>query len=137
VPLSDLAMDIIAGLPRFSSPYLFPALQRGRGYATGFDRPKQACDRLCPDVVDWRFHDLRRTAASQMASLGVRPDVIGRILNHAPTTIAARVYDRYSYGPEMRHGLDAWARKLTSIVGLAPTTGVVDLAEKRAKRVGQ
>ena len=63
----------------------------------------------------FHVHDLRRTAASHMAGLGVQRTVIKKILNHADPDITA-VYDRYSYDVEKRAALDAWARRLQEIV---------------------
>jgi integrase len=40
-------------------------------------------------------HDLRRTAASQMTSIGISRLVVSKILNHAEPGITA-VYDRHS-----------------------------------------
>jgi integrase len=66
-------------------------------------------------VGDFRGHDLRRTAASIMASGGIPRLVIGKILNHVEPGITA-VYDRHSYDAEKRKALDWWARKLAAIV---------------------
>jgi hypothetical protein len=41
--------------------------------------------------------------------------VIGRVLNHAERDVTA-VYDRHSYDAEKRTALEAWGRKLESIV---------------------
>jgi integrase len=60
-------------------------------------------------------HDLRRTAASLMASNRVPRLTIGKILNHAEPGVTA-TYDRHSYDPEKRQALNAWARKLEGIV---------------------
>ena len=49
-------------------------------------------------LPDFRGHDLRRTAASGMASAGVPRLVIGKVLNHAERDVTA-VYDRHSYDP--------------------------------------
>ncbi len=48
-----------------------------------------------------RPHDLRRTAASMMTSMGVSRIVLGHILNHAERGVTA-IYDRYSYDVEKR-----------------------------------
>ena len=69
--------------------------------------------------VDFRFHDLRRTAASHMASSGVSRDVIGKVLNHAEQGVTA-VYDRHSYDPQKKEALDAWGRALGAIVAVEP-----------------
>ena len=70
---------------------------------------------------DFRGHDLRRTAASRMASAGVPRLVVGKVLNHVEQGVTA-VYDRHSYDREKRAALDAWARDLVTI--LTPTQDV-------------
>ncbi len=60
-----------------------------------------------------------------MAELGVPRFIISRILNHADKGVTA-VYDRYSYEKEKRTALEAWGRKLESVVsGEAPAAEVV------------
>ena len=54
--------------------------------------------------ADIRGHDLRRTAASFMASGGVPRFVISRTLNHSEEKDITSVYDRYSYDAEKRRG---------------------------------
>jgi integrase len=53
----------------------------------------------------WTPHDLRRTAATVMVSLGVAPAVVERCLNHVEQNRMARIYQRHSYRPEMEQ---AW-----------------------------
>jgi integrase len=65
--------------------------------------------------VDFVPHDLRRTAASHMAAMGIGRLTIGKILNHTDPSITS-VYDRHSYDSEKRAALEAWARRLTEIV---------------------
>ncbi len=60
-------------------------------------------------------HDLRRTAASFMTSMGISRLVVSKILNHVESGIAA-VYDRHSYDSEKRQALDVWARKVQDIL---------------------
>jgi hypothetical protein len=50
-----------------------------------------------------------------IASTGVSPVVIGRILNHADRSITG-MYDRYSYGAEKRAALELWAERLVNAV---------------------
>ena len=66
-------------------------------------------------VKDFRGHDMRRTAASYMASGGVPRLTISKILNHVETGVTA-VYDRHSYDAEKKAALDWWAVKLTAIL---------------------
>lgn len=53
----------------------------------------------------WSPHDLRRTGATLMVSLGVLPEVAERCLNHIETNKVKRIYQRHSYEAEMRQ---AW-----------------------------
>ena len=72
----------------------------------------------------WRLHDLRRSAATHMVRLGVLEGVVGRVLNHAPQGITARVYALHTYGPEKRHALNSWAAEIERATKApASTTG--------------
>jgi integrase len=53
----------------------------------------------------WTPHDLRRTGATLMVALGVRPDVVERCLNHSIENKVQRIYQRHSYAAEMQQ---AW-----------------------------
>ena len=53
----------------------------------------------------WTPHDLRRSAATLMQSLGVLPAVIEACLNHIEQNRIVRTYQRHNYAPEMRN---AW-----------------------------
>ncbi len=68
-------------------------------------------------------HDLRRTAATNLASerLGVTPFLIGRLLNHTSETggaamVTVSTYARHDFASEKRAALRAWATLLQSIV---------------------
>jgi integrase len=119
-PLNALAMETIESLPRVGDSWVFPARrQTSANPISGFGKTKLRLDHLS-GVKDWCLHDLRRTAASTMARLGVAPQVLARVLNHSagaglPGVLA--VYNRHSYDAEARAALDAWSRELDRIVG--------------------
>ena len=122
VPLSQPVITILTGLPRTTSSWVFPAPiaknQPIRYTAKAMARLRERSG------VDFVGHDLRRTAASLMASAGVNRIVIGKILNHAEPGVTA-VYDRHSYDAEKRAALDAWGSRVKHIVagtGGADTT---------------
>lgn len=73
-------------------------------------------------VEDFRGHDLRRTAASMMASGGIPRLTIKKLLNHVERDVTA-VYDRHSYDPEKAAAIAWWDAKLTAI--LADQSGIV------------
>lgn len=53
----------------------------------------------------WRPHDLRRTGATLMVSLGTLPEVVERCLNHTEGKRLRRIYQHHEYRKEM---VEAW-----------------------------
>ena len=112
VPLNDLAMEILTPL----RDHMDGDASVSMYVLAGARGPKQRAAvsrRLGLD--DFRGHDLRRTAASRMASAGVPRLVIAKVLNHVEQGVTA-VYDRHSYDGEKRAALDTWARDLMTIL---------------------
>ena len=109
VPLSDAVMDILTNLPRFAEADLV-FTSNGRTPVSGWGKPVK---RLSDDskVTAWTLHDMRRSAASGMARLGVQPYVVEKILNHVTGQISgvAATYNRYGYDREKRDALNNWA----------------------------
>jgi integrase len=120
VPLSPLAVDLLKALPRLqANPYVFPSRLKNRCINDdSVDNAMREHDEVL-GLNDVTPHDLRRTAASHMASLGIPRLVVGKILNHAETSVTA-VYDRHSYDDEKRQALCAWATSLSVLLGLVP-----------------
>lgn len=65
-------------------------------------------------IDQWTPHDLRRTAASHMTSVGIPRLVVSKLLNHAEPGVTA-VYDRHSYDREKRTALETWGRKVEAL----------------------
>jgi len=77
--------------------------------------------------VEFTAHDLRRTAATHMASMGVSRLTISKILNHVERGITA-IYDRASYDAEKRRALLRWGEKVERIgSGSRELAGVVPI----------
>lgn len=120
LPLADTATTLIKKLPK-TTGFVFPARGNAASVISGFTRAKRRLDELS-GVEDWTLHDLRRTAATHMAKLGVAPHVIERILNHVSGTFAgvAGVYNRFQYVDEMRAALTAWEAHLADLSAKHP-----------------
>jgi integrase len=120
VHLSDLAMDIVQGLPRINgSKYVFTI--NGEVPFTAFHDAKVRVHALMGDnVPHWMVRDLRRTATTLMAEIGVAPHVADKILNHTSGEIrgVAAVYNQFKYLDERKSALDALASKVAELVGL-------------------
>jgi integrase len=139
VPLSDAAVGILERLPRFDAPAAFVFGANGMTPPSGFSRAKAKIDAAILAKASaagveapkpWVLHDLRRSAASGMAGMGIAPHVVEAVLNHRSGTIkgVAAVYNRYSYQTEKRAALDAWARRLEAIVTGATAANVLEFA---------
>jgi integrase len=118
VPLSQPVLDLLTPLKAKAdealkkhpkSPHAVYVLRNARG------KRQQAQAAAIFSIKDFRGHDLRRTAASLMASSGVPRLTISKILNHTDSSVTA-IYDRHSYDAEKRTALDNWARQLRTIV---------------------
>ncbi|MCH9000079.1 MAG: tyrosine-type recombinase/integrase [Proteobacteria bacterium] len=111
--------------PRGNGPIEPRAVSRALRRAT---KPTERGEDPAINLKNVTPHDLRRTAASGMASLGVARLVIAKVLNHAETGVTA-IYDRHGYDSEKRHALEAWAAHLEGILSGKPKAdNVVQLA---------
>lgn len=81
----------------------------------------------------WTAHDLRRTAATLMADLGISGDVIDECLNHVIESRVRRTYIRNRRPAEQARAFDALGAKLTALVaGVDVPSNVVALDAARA-----
>ncbi len=120
VPLSPEACRIVKTLPRFPGDYVFSTRNVGGPFAD-FSRMKRLIDAEAK-IDGWTLHDLRRTAATQMAKLGTTPHVVERILNHTSGTFGgvAGVYNRFQYVPEMQAALQMWEQRILKLIVSPP-----------------
>ncbi len=118
LPLSAFATTVIASAMERAtkSQWLFPSPVDGRPI-----RPRSATRavirlRVGLSLGDVGTHDLRRTLATNLGDMNVAEEVIERILNHAPRTVAARHYNHARYANPMKQALDLWASRLQRII---------------------
>ena len=134
VQLSPKVVEILRSLPRLG-PFVFTG-KNNRG-VTGYTYGKEQLDAAMAElsgsakIPPFILHDLRRTAASGMARLGIPPHVVDRLLNHSSGTIrgVAAVYNRFEYQDERRDALAAWSSYVTGLIEPA-TNNVVTLGRK-------
>lgn len=120
VPLSNMALQIIEDIKPITgeSDYVFES-PRLENEPIGWI--KQAVDRIrdVSKVRDFRIHDLRRTAATNMAKLGIDPMVIGKVLNHKELAQEHRItaiYNRHDYMEKKEQALNQWNHKLEQVL---------------------
>jgi integrase len=127
VPLSPQAVAIIEAMPRIAGVQDFVFTTNGKTAVSGFSRAKARIDAALPDVPQWILHDLRRTAASGMARLGVQLPVIEKVLNHVSGSFAGivGVYQHHAFADEKKQALDVWARHVEALTSGKPADNVI------------
>jgi len=118
IPLSDAVVDWFKKLKRLScaSDYVLPA--------------RKMQDRMIPHIAEstlgvalakvdhglepFTIHDMRRTAKTLIASLGVQPHISERCLNHKIKGVEG-IYDGYDYFDERKKALNALSDLLVQL----------------------
>lgn len=122
VPLTPFALRITEDMKLLAegegkkkkalSQFVFPSPKGNSPIAN----PQKALERLHKTTgISFRGHDLRRTAASMMTSMGIQRLTVQKILNHVEPGVTA-VYDRHSYDKEKRQALESWSKRLMVLV---------------------
>jgi integrase len=75
-------------------------------------------------------HDLRRTAATKMASLRITEHDVSKVLNQTIQTVTNKHYNHYSYDKEKQQALNKWSRKLQSIISGESPGKIVELKNR-------
>jgi integrase len=118
IPLGPTAIALLRSLEATrKSPFVFAGGRIGQPVAN----PQKWVLRIRSraKLEDFRFHDLRRTAASKMTEIGIERLIVSKLLNHAEGGVT-KVYDRHSYDKEKRAALLKWDRHLNAIATGAP-----------------
>lgn len=129
VPLPGAVRDVLAGVERIAGNPGYVFTTTGKTPVSGFYKARatlaEAMEKAAAkeqgepvEIPRWTFHDLRRTAATGMARLGIPVRVTEAVLNHVSGTgggIVA-VYQRHDYADEKRQALDAWGRYVMHLV---------------------
>jgi integrase len=133
VPLSEAVSAVLRAVERVKGKPAYLFTTTGESPVSGFHKGRNhIAERMAEiaaeergeavEIRRWTFHDLRRTAATGMARLGIPVRVTEAILNHTSGTAAGivSVYQRHDYADEKRAALDAWARLVADLVDGTP-----------------
>ena len=118
VPLPTQAAAILEELKLWtgSETYVFASpSNRSAGPIKWMSHAVERVRRRCGSA--FTIHDLRRTAASGMAKLGVDRVTLAKVLNHkSEGSNVTAIYDRYERQPEVRRALAKWGVQVERIV---------------------
>lgn len=145
LPTSPLLLDLFNGVPQIGeSPIIFttngvvPSSGWSKSQAALMARMLKAAQEEAiergedPGEVElphWTLHDLRRTAATGIAEMGIPPHVLEAVLNHTAdlqmavqgVSKVARIYNRYKYYKEKSEALALWENRVLSIASGKPS----------------
>ena len=120
IPLSKTAIDSLRAIMALSesSLYLLPARKvQSRKiphiHENTLNVAMEKVKALLPDMPNFCIHDLRRTARSHLAALGVDSHIAERCLNHKLKGIEG-VYNQHDYLDERSKALELWAKFVVS-----------------------
>lgn len=138
IPLSPAVLEILNELPRRAGvDWIFSTT--GKTAVSGFSRAKRNLDKALADLSDgepippWRLHDIRRSVAVGLASIGVEIHVTEKILGHTsgPSSKGIiAVYQQFEYAPQKRDALNRWSDRVESAVSGADEKKIVDFPRR-------
>jgi integrase len=113
IPLAPVVVEWLNALRTLAagSDYIFPKRRRDpreRVPHVGIDTLNVALQRVKDGLAHFTLHDLRRTARTHLAALGVRREVAERCLGHKLRGVEG-TYDRHDYFKERRVALEQWS----------------------------
>ena len=114
-----MAIGIIKEALADSEPFVFPSEDGAMPPLAVAKTIARARSKGRFGLAPFTAHDLRRTALTGMARLGVAPIVIGHVANHRTTTKAGMtlaVYVQHQYEKEKGEALELWGDRLAGIV---------------------
>ncbi len=139
VQLGPPALDLLAGLPRFTGPFVFPAMRGsnptpgrarrvGPGHFVGIERIWFRV-RASAGLDDVRLHDLRHNFASWSVSGGATLHMVGSLLGHRQPSTTAR-YAHLAQAPQQAAAARVSGSLAAALTG-KPAADVVAIRRRR------
>ncbi len=128
VPLTPMVLEIVQrNVESMRGRYIFPARLMVPKPIAGSTLSARFADLMrALKIKGARLHDLRHTAKTGFAQLGVPDNISDRVTNQI-TGQRARVgsrYDHHTYLDEKRRALEIWEKRLMEIVEGKPPSGL-------------
>jgi hypothetical protein len=120
--IAIFAMEILQSLPRINSSALVFTVNGNIAYNNFNELRNRIHHLMGGDVPHWQIRDLRRTATTLMAEIGIAHHVADKILNHSSGKISgvAAIYNRHKYLDERKAAMNILGRKIATIIGRDP-----------------
>lgn len=112
VPITPLMSELLGTLPRFAGSDFIFTLSGRRPITTS--RHKEQLDEAS-GVSGYTLHDLRRTARTRMAEIGVDDAAAERVLGHALSGVH-KTYNVSKHRKQKRAAIETWEAELLRLV---------------------
>lgn len=118
-PLSAPAWALVDALPKWNGGDFLFTTTSGARPVSGFSKAKARLDAIIakraekeglPPLAEWTVHDLRRSVATHLPRLGIRPEHVGAVLGHVIVKGSDKNYNHHDYLDEKRAALEAWGK---------------------------
>jgi integrase len=118
IPMADTVRSLLKSRRKDGDRDLLFGYRNGP--YNGWAKAKLALDARTGALKHWTIHDLRRTAATGMADIGIPPHIIEAVLNHVSGHKGgiAGIYNRATYAKEKAEALARWDEHVASIIGV-------------------
>lgn len=144
LPLTDTAADLLTAILKVRrAAHLFggpdaettPDTIARKGVALLADAQANVAARIkgkAPARPKIEARDLRRTAETMLAAMGISKDVRAQLLSHGLGGVQGRHYDQHEYMDEKRNALQAWADRLQALADRKPEASNVKRLNRAA-----
>jgi integrase len=114
LPLSDWAAQLLAEI----EPEHGHIFATGHGGAITVEHLSGIVRTIAQDAkADYRLGDLRRTAETRLASLGIDREIRAQLLSHGRQSgVQGKHYDQWEYLPQKREALAKWEAHLKEVL---------------------
>jgi len=128
VHLTEQVKTVVSNMPAIGE---FVFTSNGETPFSGFSKAKKRLDQIS-GITDWRLHDIRRTVATGMASLGIAPHIADKVLNHQSGAISgvAAVYQRHDFLAERKSALEAWGNHVQGLKDGTDRKNVINIRDR-------
>jgi integrase len=130
LPLTRSALDILERLAKRAANFATDARGRSQPLFSSTGTQLLRIETVSAQVTDlaramleagelrerFELRDLRRSAETMLAGLGVSKDTRAQLQSHGLGGVQSRHYDRYSYLSEKRSALEVWERHLEPLL---------------------
>jgi integrase len=128
VHLTEQVKTVVSNMPAIGE---FVFTSNGETPFSGFSKAKKRLDKNS-GITDWRLHDIRRTVATGMATLGIAPHIADKVLNHQSGAISgvAAVYQRHDFLEERKSALEAWENHVQGLIDGTDRQNVINIRDR-------